>query len=87
MNGRHHSTRGRPHVEYFPAHRREICEFHAAFVKDRNEAGDTHLHHYDGLMMLGPEPGEFTVDGVHPTDAGFVRIADTLEPVVRGLLA
>ncbi len=35
--------------------------------------------------MLGDD-AEGTVDGVHPTDVGFLRIADAFEPVLRGLV-
>ncbi len=39
----------------------------------------------DGRTLLG-EDGEDTVDGVHPTDLGFHRMADALEPVLRRVL-
>lgn len=39
-----------------------------------------------GAALLGSD-GEATVDGVHPTDMGFHRMADALEPYVRRALA
>lgn len=38
-----------------------------------------------GETLLGSD-GESTVDGVHPTDLGFVRIADAIEPALRNVL-
>jgi len=35
--------------------------------------------------MLG-EDGEGTVDGVHPADLGFMRMADAFEPAMRAAL-
>jgi lysophospholipase L1-like esterase len=43
---------------------------------------DINLHYVPGESLLG-EDGEATVDGTHPTDVGFLRIADALEPVLR----
>lgn len=39
-----------------------------------------------GDALLGDD-GEGTVDGIHPTDLGFLRMADAVEPVVRRMLA
>jgi len=46
--------------------------------------GVTGLHHVNGALLLGTD-GEATVDGTHPTDLGFLRIADALEPLLRRL--
>jgi lysophospholipase L1-like esterase len=48
-------------------------------------AGVEHLHYRVGDDLLGDD-GEGTVDGSHPTDLGFVRFADALEPELRGIL-
>ncbi len=54
----------------------------------RWRAEDPRLFFFDGGELFGAEdPDECTVDGVHPTDLGFSRIAGTLEPVLRGILA
>lgn len=39
------------------------------------------LYYVEGPALLGND-GEGTVDGVHPTDLGFLRMADVLAPVV-----
>lgn len=44
--------------------------------------GGLHYVRNDGLYG---DDGEATVDGIHATDAGFLRIARTLEPVLRRL--
>lgn len=49
------------------------------------EDGDTELAYSTGARLLGRD-GESTVDGSHPSDLGFVRQADVLEPVVRDLI-
>jgi hypothetical protein len=48
-------------------------------------AGVRNLLYVSGDKLLGRD-GEATVDGSHPTDLGFVRYADVLEPVLRPLV-
>ena len=55
-----------------------------AFQTMRSE-GVANLHYVPGEPLLGDD-GEATIDGSHPTDLGFVRMADALEPVLRSLL-
>jgi hypothetical protein len=43
------------------------------------------LHSAPGGDLLGHDD-EATVDGTHPTDLGFLRMADALEPVLRRVL-
>ncbi len=43
------------------------------------------LHYVPAEALLGSD-GEATVDGTHPTDLGFMRMADALEPVLREAL-
>ena len=43
------------------------------------------LHYVKGEGLLGDD-GEATVDSSHPTDLGFVRMADALEPVLKPLV-
>ena len=50
-------------------------------------AGDALIFFHDGGTLLGDDFDECTVDGVHPTDLGFLRMADGLEPVIREVLA
>jgi lysophospholipase L1-like esterase len=48
-------------------------------------AGTKHLLYVPAENLLGHD-GEGTVDGVHPTDVGFMRMAETIAPVVEALL-
>jgi len=43
--------------------------------------GLTGLYYVEGKQLLGDD-GEATVDGVHPTDLGFLRMAEVLAPVI-----
>ena len=43
------------------------------------------LHDLSGDNLLGHDT-EATVDGVHPNDLGFMRMADVIEPVLRKIL-
>ncbi|MFW6598616.1 SGNH/GDSL hydrolase family protein [Propionibacteriaceae bacterium Y2011] len=56
---------------------REIVERHRA-------AGDRHVHFLDQGDL---DIAEGTVDGVHPSDLGFVQLADSIEPALREALA
>ncbi|GIP34421.1 SGNH/GDSL hydrolase family protein [Paenibacillus sp. J2TS4] len=49
--------------------------------------GDHNIHFYDGSTLLGDRYDECTVDGTHPTDLGFLLMADGLTPFIRQLLA
>lgn len=55
-------------------------------IEEKKKAGDNHLHFLDGGMLLGKNAGECTVDGVHPSDLGFMRMADGIEPELRRIL-
>lgn len=57
-----------------------------AVVRRLNRAGDRRVFFLDGGRLLGRDFDECTVDGVHPTDLGFMRIADGLTPVIRRIL-
>jgi lysophospholipase L1-like esterase len=60
-------------------------EFRAIFEKLRGE-GLSQLSYVAGRHLLGDD-NEASFDSVHPTDLGYLRMADTLEPVLRALLA
>jgi len=47
--------------------------------------GVTGLQYVSAELLLGND-GEATVDGTHPTDLGFMRMADALEPFLRNVL-
>ena len=44
-------------------------------VKKLQAAGDRHVHFFDGSKLLGKDYHECAVDGVHPTDFGFFKMA------------
>lgn len=48
--------------------------------------GDDQLHYIPASLLLRGD-GEDTVDGTHPTDAGFLHMADGMEPILREALA
>ena len=56
----------------------------AAYQRLR-KAGVRNLYYIPADNLLGND-GEGTVDGVHPTDLGFLRMADTIGPVLRRIL-
>jgi hypothetical protein len=59
--------------------------FRAAY--DRLKAdGVSHLHYLSGESLLGAD-GEDTVDGSHPTDLGFWRMANRFEEALRRILS
>jgi hypothetical protein len=55
-------------------------------VRERMSRGDTNLFLVDGARLLGPAPGDCLVDGGHPNDLGFYRMAEGLAPVLRRAL-
>jgi hypothetical protein len=50
--------------------------------EQRVKAGDRKLFYIRGEKLLGTD-GQGTVDRVHPTDLGFMRMADEIEPVLK----
>jgi len=49
------------------------------------DSGIRNLHYVPGDDLLGHD-GEATVDGTHPTDLGFLRMAEALQPVLSSIL-
>jgi lysophospholipase L1-like esterase len=47
--------------------------------------GVASIHYVRGEDLLGPD-GDATVDGTHPTDLGFARMAEAIEPTLRRAL-
>ncbi|WP_235550383.1 SGNH/GDSL hydrolase family protein [Paenibacillus sp. Soil750] len=67
--------------------RMERKRFEQSLVNELREQGDLNIYFFDGSGSLGNEDFfECTVDGSHPTDLGFLRMADALEPVLKKLL-
>ncbi len=69
------------------AAREALRDFQAALVQELREAGDTNIHFLDGTTLLEPAWAlEATVDGTHPTDLGFIMMADAMAPVITRIL-
>ena len=66
--------------------RLERRDFQRKTIDDLRASGDANVHFLDGSDLLGDRFDECTVDGVHPTDLGFMRMADAIEPVIRRIL-
>jgi hypothetical protein len=56
-----------------------------AIYESRVKVGDKHLFYVPTFDLLGGD-GEDTVDGVHPTDLGFLRMAQGIVPHIRNAL-
>lgn len=67
--------------------RLERRDFQSDLIQKLTEAGDHRLTFVDGASLMSSRTDEATVDGVHPTDFGFMQMADNLEPVLRQVLA
>ena len=51
------------------------------------ETGDRQVYFIDGVSFFaGPHADSCTVDGAHPNDLGFYRMAQGIEPVLRRVL-
>lgn len=49
--------------------------------------GDQHIWMLDGQTLFGESDRDLcTVDGTHPNDLGFLRMADAIEPILRKML-
>lgn len=64
-------------------HRLKRHEYRSAF-ESLIKTGDSNLHYLDHTGLLGDDD-ESTVDSSHPTDLGFHRMVNVLEPVIRSL--
>ena len=61
---------------------RKCREIAAELVKN----GLTDFHYIPGIDFIGTD-GEASIDGIHPTDVGFIRAADSLEPILHEVLS
>jgi len=67
-----------------PAREQKLVQINC--VKEIRSAGDKHIHFLDGSDFLGKDYSECSVDGAHPNDLGFYRMAEAFEPALRKLL-
>lgn len=65
-------------------HEEKWHEFRAVFRRLRDE-GFVQLSYVEGRDLFGTD-GEASLDSSHPSDLGFMRMADVLEPVLRAVL-
>ncbi|MBM3737532.1 MAG: DUF1080 domain-containing protein [Acidobacteria bacterium] len=56
-----------------------------SIFNSRKKAGDSNIYYVGAWQLFGGD-GEDTVDGVHPTDLGFLRMAQGMAPVLREIL-
>jgi lysophospholipase L1-like esterase len=64
----------------------DLARFQKELVDRRTASGDRSLYFLDGGTLLGEHAHECTVDGVHPTDLGFLKMANTIEPTIASIL-
>ncbi len=77
----------RPDFDQDPALCRERRSVILRTYVNALNAGDRHVYFVDGESCFGPSDRDMcTVDGCHPNDLGFLRMADALEPVLRRIL-
>lgn len=75
-----------PYLAQRDAKWRTSNEFLRTHYETLKAQGDQHVFLVPAADLLGKD-GEATVDTVHPTDLGFLRMADTLEPILQQALA
>lgn len=61
-------------------------DMQAALVADLRSKGDTEIYFIDGSKLLGTDFDACTVDGFHPTDLGFMRMAQGMENEIDRIL-
>ena len=67
--------------------RKFYFEFQKGVVEKRRNNGDENIYFYDGCKVFGNKDIlESCVDGTHPTDLGFYRMANSLQPIITKLL-
>ncbi len=67
--------------------RLERREFQRQTIQTLRRRGDRLVYFQDGSALLGADRDECTVDGSHPTDLGFMRMANALAPMVDKILS
>lgn len=67
--------------------RQFYLNFQSEVVRKRKEKGDDNIYFMNGNLLFGSKDiYESCVDGLHPTDLGFYRIATTLYPILKKIL-
>lgn len=60
--------------------------YQSELVGELQSQGDRFISFCDGAELFGAAWNECTVDGVHPTDLGFMHIANGLTPILKNIL-
>lgn len=63
---------------------RRMREIMADLVERRRTAGDPNLHYLDGLALFGPDDVSDLPDGLHPNEAGYVRMGQRFHELAFG---
>jgi len=78
----------RPDVDLNPADGDRRKAVIRRTYEDAVTAGDRHVYFVDGLLLFGAADRDAcTVDGCHPNDLGFYRMAQAIAPAVEKALA
>ncbi len=74
-----------PHLRVM---REERKQFEIEVVEQLRAQGDQNIFFFDGSNAIGDDKDYFEcmVDGSHPTDLGFIRMADAMENVYKALV-
>jgi lysophospholipase L1-like esterase len=78
-----------PNLRFRPTKAADVARANASLREiheARRKAGDRHITLVPSTTLLGAD-GDGTVDDSHPTELGFARMADGLEPYLRRALA
>ena len=72
------------HDENYRKNEKKVRNYQKNYVKNSN---DDNLYYIDGAKVLGrTNISEKTVDGCHPTDYGFISMAEYLYPIFKKIL-
>ena len=73
------------HDDAYIKNERKIRNYQKNYVKN---SCDANLYYIDGAKVLGKTNiSEKTVDGCHPTDYGFISMAEYLYPIIKKILS
>ena len=72
--------------EEFGSVRRRCREFARGIVRKFNDGGDKKVYFADGYELFDGCWKEYTVDLIHPTDAGHIKMADKLEKIIKEII-
>lgn len=73
------------HDDNYKLNEKKIRNYQKNYVKQSN---DKNLYYVDGSKVLGKtNVSEKTVDGCHPTDYGFISMAEYLYPIINNILS